>query len=318
MDLKNKVVVITGGTKGLGRAMARSFLKEEARVVVCSRSADEINEITKEGIFGVVADVTKENDMNHLLEVAKEKFGQVDIWINNAGLWLPKQLAEDFDMVEVKKMFEVNVFGLMNGSRIVLREMKKNGLGTIINIISDSALIGRAMSSMYSSSKWAASGFTKSIREENKNISIIGIYPGPIQTDIFGENKPDGFDNFMKKLFILFSIFTLLVIFSFSNPIKAQACYGYYCNNFPQSYGNYNNYGNYYNYNNSYGYNQNSYSQNYWYGVNNNFPSYGYMTNNYGSYNYYRNGYNYGNYNNYFGNGYGNYGWNNNCGYYRC
>lgn len=202
MELKNKVVVITGGTKGLGKAMALLFLKNEARVIVCSRNAEEINEISKEGILGVVADVTKEDDMNHLLLVAKEKFGQVDIWINNAGLWLPKQLAEDFNIEEVKKMFEVNVFGLMNGSRVALREMKKDSEKAIINIISDSALVGRAMSSMYSSSKWAVNGFTKSIREENKNILIIGIYPGPIQTDIFGKNKPDGFDNFMTAEYV--------------------------------------------------------------------------------------------------------------------
>ncbi len=203
MELKNKVVVITGGTKGLGRAMAQSFFKNGAKVVVCSRSENEINEISKEGIIGVVADVTKENDMNHLLLVAKEKFGQVDIWVNNAGLWLPHQLAENFDMEKVKAMFDVNVFGLINGSRVALRFMKERQSGMIINIISDSALIGRAMSSAYSSSKWAASGFTKSIQEENIGMSIIGVYPGPIQTDIFGENKPDGFDNFMTTEYVV-------------------------------------------------------------------------------------------------------------------
>ena len=88
MDLKNKIVVITGGTKGLGKAMAISFIKNDAKVVVCSRIEDEIKAISKEGILGIRADVTKESELNNLLEVVKEKFSQVDIWINNDDMMI--------------------------------------------------------------------------------------------------------------------------------------------------------------------------------------------------------------------------------------
>jgi NAD(P)-dependent dehydrogenase (short-subunit alcohol dehydrogenase family) len=197
MNLKNKVIIITGGTKGLGATLASYFVKEEARVVVCSRNEEEFKNIPEE-IFCVRADVTKEDDLTNLLEKTIEKFGCLDIWINNAGIWLPHNKAEDFGMEKVKNMFDVNVFGLMNGSRVALRYMKEKGNGLIVNIISDSALAPRPMSSMYSSSKWAVRGFSESIREENKNISVLSVYPGGMKTDIFGDNKPDTFDNFME------------------------------------------------------------------------------------------------------------------------
>ena len=201
MELKNKTIVITGGTKGLGKSLSVFFKKENANVAVCTINEEELMSLP-EGILGIKADVTKEDDLNNLLEIVKAKFGQVDIWINNAGIWLPHAFAEDFDMDKVKKMFEVNVLGLMHGSRVALRFMKEREMGTIVNIISDSALEGKPMSSTYSSSKWAANGFTKSIREENKNILVLSVYPGPIKTDIFGENKPREYDSFMSPDFV--------------------------------------------------------------------------------------------------------------------
>jgi 3-oxoacyl-[acyl-carrier protein] reductase len=201
MELKNKVVIITGGTKGLGKAMALSFIEEGAHVLVCARNQEELDSLP-ENIIGIKADVTKEDELDNLLKSAIKKFGQIDIWINNAGLWLPHSQTEDFDMDKVKKMFDVNVFGTMNGCRVALRYMKERNTGTIINIISDSALFGRPMSSMYSASKWAINGYTKSIKEENENISVIAVYPGPMKTDIFGDAKPENFDTFMEVEYV--------------------------------------------------------------------------------------------------------------------
>ena len=201
MELKDKIVVITGGAKGLGKAMASSFLKNGSKVVVCSRDEAEFVNL-EDGILGIKADVTKENELQSLAEKVVAQFGKIDIWINNAGVWLPHMLAEDFDMEKVRKMFDVNVFGSINGSRVALKLFKKQGLGSIVNIISDSALVGRPMSSTYSASKWAVNGFTKSIREENKNIFIFSIYPGGIKTEIFGDKRPENYDSFMEPEFV--------------------------------------------------------------------------------------------------------------------
>lgn len=199
MELKNKTIVITGASKGLGKTLAEHFILEGSNVVICSTKEAEIKKTAEEiGVLGICADVTKEEDMTRLLNETIKNFGKVDIWINNAGTWLAHSFAEDFDMDKVQKMLDVNILGTINGARVALRHMKNNGSGTILNVISDSALIGRPMSSMYCASKWAVNGFTKSIREENPDIQVLSIFPGGIQTSIFNGGIPqEKFDNFM-------------------------------------------------------------------------------------------------------------------------
>lgn len=203
MILKDKIVVITGGSRGFGKTLAEFFIREEAKVVISSNNKKELKDVSKEiEAFGIYADVTKEKELTSLLNKVIKDFGRVDIWINNAGLWIPHDWAENFDMNKVQKMFEVNVIGTMNGSRVALRHMKERGMGAIINIISDSALAPRPMSSTYCASKWAVNGFTKSVREENKNINILSIFPGGMKTEIFGNARPDNYDSFMDTEYV--------------------------------------------------------------------------------------------------------------------
>src|SRR3989344_3229587 len=144
MVLKDKVVVITGGSKGCGKALAEAFIREGAKVSICSPNKKELSKTAEEiGALGIVADVRDESEMKALATKTIEKYDAINIWVNNAGIWLPHKNAEDFDMDEVKEMFDINVFGLMNGSRVALRYMKEKGDGTIINIISAAALDGR-------------------------------------------------------------------------------------------------------------------------------------------------------------------------------
>ena len=203
MNLKDKVIIITGGSSGFGKTLSEAFLKEGSKVIISSNNKKELKKVSKEmGILGVYGDVTREKDLACLLNKTIKNFGQVDVWINNAGLWMPHDFVENFDIDKVKKMFGVNVFGVINGSRVALRYMKEKNSGTIINIISESALAERPMSSTYCASKWAVNGFTKSIRGENKNISIFSIFPGAMKTDIFGEIKPEGFESFMETGYV--------------------------------------------------------------------------------------------------------------------
>lgn len=201
MNLKDKVVVITGSSKGFGKALAVAFLAEGSKVVVNSRNKEETENTAKEvGALDICADVTKEEELTNLANEVIKKFGGIDIWINNAGLWMTHSFIEDFDMKRVRKMFDVNVVGTINGCRVALRFMKEKKSGVIINIISTAALAERPTLSTYCASKWAVNGFTKSIRAEDrdKNISIFAVYPGGMKTDIFGENKPENFNDFME------------------------------------------------------------------------------------------------------------------------
>jgi NAD(P)-dependent dehydrogenase (short-subunit alcohol dehydrogenase family) len=152
-------VVITGGTKGLGKAMSDICAERGANVVISSHT--HTPESNNEKITGVQSDVRKEEDIKKLKDFALEKFGKIDVWINNAGVWYPHMSIEESDMDRVHDVFEINVFGVMYGSRAAMTEMRKQGNGIIMNIISSAALGGRPTLSGYSASKFAEDGFTK-------------------------------------------------------------------------------------------------------------------------------------------------------------
>jgi short-subunit dehydrogenase len=203
--LKNKTVVITGSTKGLGKALAIGFLSEGAKVVINSISKSEIKKVEKEiGAIGCAGDVTKENDMKKLADFAVKKFGKVDIWINNVGAGMAHLPIEKIDSKQAHKVMEVNFFGTFFASRSVMKYMKKQKRGTIVNIISSRALIPSPLSSVYSSSKWAVRGFTELLRTALKpeNISVIAVYPSGMKTSFFGKIKPANYKNYMEPDFV--------------------------------------------------------------------------------------------------------------------
>jgi len=198
--MKDKTIVITGGSSGLGKGLAQLLVSKGNRVVICSPIKEEIEKTAREiNAIPFVADVTKVNDMQALTNFAVSSFGLIDIWFNNAGVWIPRALFQDVDIEKIRSMFDVNVFGVMNGSKVAVVQMQKQGGGTIVNIISTSGLSSRPMSSGYASSKWAVRGFSDSIREENRktNIKIISVYPGGMQTSLFKEDNPEDIDDYM-------------------------------------------------------------------------------------------------------------------------
>jgi NAD(P)-dependent dehydrogenase (short-subunit alcohol dehydrogenase family) len=202
MNLKNKIVVITGGSKGLGKALAFCFLKEGSKVVVCSKEGDFEN--LESGILGIKADVTKENEIQTLVEKVTSDFGKIDIWINNAGIWLPHKPIEETDWKRAHDLMEVNLFGTVYGSKIALDQMRKQDFGVIVNIVSTSGLDGKINETAYCASKFAAAGFTKSLAKEvdGGKIKVLGVYPGGMRTNLFDENKPKNYDEFMDPNFV--------------------------------------------------------------------------------------------------------------------
>lgn len=205
MNLQDKVVVITGSTKGLGKALAVLCISEGARVVISARDTLEVEQTALElGAIGIVADVTQEADLKHLVEQTVQQFGTIDIWINNAGVWLPHCYIEENDMERVKKMFDVNVFGLMKACSAALVYMKPRKQGTIVNICSTSGMSARPKASAYAGSKWAVNGISQAVREESKEfgISVVTVFPGGIKTNLFDEVKPEDIDDFMEPSYV--------------------------------------------------------------------------------------------------------------------
>lgn len=190
MKLKNKVAIITGSTTGIGRGTAELFVKEGASVVVnsptqeaCDKVASEIkNENGK--VIGIAADVSKEKEVENLVSKTVEKFGKLDIMINNAGILGFSPLTElsekDWD-----KIIDVNLKGVFFGIKHAAKQMIKQGNGgKIINTASIAGLIGYPTLAHYSSSKGGVIELTRTAALElaDKKIYVNAIAPGLIET----------------------------------------------------------------------------------------------------------------------------------------
>jgi len=200
MELKDKVVVITGGSKGLGKALADVLTQEGVKVIIGARKKEELEKVASElGVDEFLSDVTKETEVESLAKHVLDKYGEIDIWINNAGVRIPHGPVEELNMERFRGMVEVNLFGLANGSKSAMKAMKSNREGVIINILSTSALDGRPNLSAYAASKFAALGFSKSLRAEAEpeGIRVINVYPGGMRTNFFDEQKPDDYKDYM-------------------------------------------------------------------------------------------------------------------------
>ncbi|MCC6323846.1 SDR family oxidoreductase [Candidatus Nomurabacteria bacterium] len=208
MNLKDKIVVITGGSKGLGKVLASFLKKEGSNVIICAKNTKEVETTANElSVDFFVGDVTKEKDMQELADSAEQKFGKIDIWVNNAGLLYSFSPKDKYiDIEKAREMMDVNLFGTIFGSRSALGKMQSNKDGTIINIISTAALDASKAKNLkiYFASKWASRGYTQAIEAQYKEqgISVIAVYPGGIQTELWRNHKPENIDQFMKPEYV--------------------------------------------------------------------------------------------------------------------
>ena len=208
MDLKNKIIVITGAASGLGLELVKLFSKEEAKIVASDLNEEKLKNLPPPAAsLSFPADVSKEDEIKNLAAKTFSEFGKIDIWINNAGIWLPYSRVSDLDMSRVRRMFDVNVFGTIYGCRSALSVMEKQNFGTILNIISISALEPHLESASYGASKRAVDGFTKGLRlevetYEGNAIKILSVYPGGIKTALFNEQKPDNYKDYLEPFFV--------------------------------------------------------------------------------------------------------------------
>ena len=200
MMLQSKVIVITGGSQGLGKALARAFKQENAQVIISSHDKENLEKSAKElSVAHFLADVTSFDKIKQLGEYVVGKYGKIDFWINNAGIQIAPSFVEDVDVKKLHNLFEINFFGYFYGCQIALSQMKKQKSGVIININSTAGLDGKPEISAYASSKFAIKGLTESIRKEIKGsgIKVFGVFPGGMQTDIYKEKYPDDLKDYM-------------------------------------------------------------------------------------------------------------------------
>ena len=201
MNVEDKVVIITGSSRGIGNAIAREFVKGKAKVVVCGsnlenavRSVQEIKNdlnITESFLLPVGLNIKDTEDIKRVINKVVNKWGRVDVLINNAGITSNVSLLDSTDE-EFKEMFDVNFFGVVSLTREVVKYMKDTG-GSIINTSSMVGTYGGRNQSAYASSKSAINGLTKSLAKElgMYNIRVNAVAPGVVGTDMVRKNVSD-------------------------------------------------------------------------------------------------------------------------------
>jgi 3-oxoacyl-[acyl-carrier protein] reductase len=206
--LDGRVAIVTGGSRGIGAAIAALLAEDGAAVVVSGRDADRLQRTAKEleaqggAILGVVADAAIRQDAERLVDAAKQRFGRVDILVNNAGVvrdgLLVRMKDEDWDRV-----MEVNLRGafLMTRAATKLMIRRKSG-GRVINIASTSGTMGNAGQANYSAAKAGLIGFTKAAARELAHWSILvnAVAPGLIETDMTAAISPEAREGLLAQV----------------------------------------------------------------------------------------------------------------------
>jgi len=194
--MAGKVVVVTGGSMGIGEAVARRFLREQASVVVASRDPGRL-ETARQRLaadaapgrtLAVVCDVNERTQIEHLLSATLERFGRVDVWVNNAGFGMMDSV-EHMEMAACRRMFETNLFGAIQCMQIVAPVFKQQRSGAIINISSLAGFISVPYMAGYGATKHALNCIGRAARSElaPHGVQVNTVCPGFVDTD-FGRH----------------------------------------------------------------------------------------------------------------------------------
>lgn len=189
--LKGKIALVTGGTSGIGKATAIEFARAGAKVVLTGRrekeGADVVAEIEKDGGMAafIRADVAKQTDVKAMVDFTVDTHGRLDVAFNNAGVeWMgPLEQATE---AEYRRVFDINVWGVLNSMRHEIPVMLKTGGGAIVNTSSVAGHVGMGQVSIYIASKHAVEGLTKALALEfaKQNIRINAVAPAAVATDM--------------------------------------------------------------------------------------------------------------------------------------
>jgi short-subunit dehydrogenase len=182
--MKDKVVIITGGSSGIGKALAETFGKNGAKILITGRDQDALKNTVKQlkaagiSIHSFAADVSNEDDNRKMAEEAIKHFGKIDILINNAGISM-RALFEEVDLNVVKKVMDINFYGVLYATKYCLPQIKKNN-GSIIGISSIAGFRGLPGRTGYSASKFALNGFLEVLRTEllKTGVHVLTACPG--------------------------------------------------------------------------------------------------------------------------------------------
>lgn len=188
MMLKDKVAIVTGGGRGIGRGIARRFAAEGASIVIAARTAAQLAGVVKEiedaggRAAAVAADVTREEDAARIVHAARERFGRVDILVNNAGIYGPVAPIEEIAPTEWDNVIAVHLRGTFLMTRLALPQMYAHGGGAILNLSSVAARAAFPWGAAYAVAKAGLLGLTRTAAAEGarRGVRVNAILPGPV------------------------------------------------------------------------------------------------------------------------------------------
>jgi len=186
--MQNKVVVITGGTSGIGKALAIAALHAGANVAVCGRKPETLKELEQEiasdRLSTYIADVSKEDDCKRFIEQVIAKLGKIDVLVNNAGISM-RALFRDVDLTVLKQLMDINFWGTVYCTKYALPSLLANK-GTVVGVSSIAGYRGLPGRTGYSASKFAMQGFLEALRTENLHtgMNVMWVSPGFTSSNI--------------------------------------------------------------------------------------------------------------------------------------
>ena len=185
MKLEGAKILISGGSSGLGKAMAKTLLDAGAKVAITGRDQEKLNKVAKSlGAFPIHADVSSESAVKDTFKVFMKEFGGLDVLINNAGIGTARTTIFDLDIEEMRRIYETNVFGLAMMGKEAAKIFRDQNHGNIVNIASTSALQGYEGGSSYGSSKFAVRSLSLNWQQELRkyNVRVFNINPSYVPT----------------------------------------------------------------------------------------------------------------------------------------
>ncbi len=197
--LSGKVALITGGSRGIGRAMAEAYAREGAHVFICGRNAADVDNAVREiranrgVIHGAAGDVGNLEDARRIVRAAVEQYGRIDVLVNNASLLGPLVPIADYPAAEWEEVVRVNLTGVFLMTQAVLKSMIPQRQGSIINVSSGVGRTGKARWGAYACSKAGLEGFTQVLADELKDtaIRVNSVNPAATRTEMRAAAYPD-------------------------------------------------------------------------------------------------------------------------------
>jgi len=195
MNLKGKTAIVTGGTKGIGRAIAEALLREGLSVCIAARDQDQVDKVVSElgdNAYGFACDVRDYEQVEGLFTYTIMELGGLDILVNNAGIGI-FQTVEETSAEDFRAVLETNVFGVFYCCREAIPEMRKRGGGYIINISSLAGANPHPRMAAYNASKFGLNGFSEALMQEVRHdgIKVSYIMPGSVNTEFGGDTAND-------------------------------------------------------------------------------------------------------------------------------